>query len=257
MCQVIKSKRTYSGKLMNARVYMMELGRIIKSAIFQTTCKICENFLVFREESILCNDCFNDVEPINDNICKLCGKIIGRGPEMCGECIIDPPPFDRHISYSSYTGTVKEMILLFKYHEINKLKKTVAGYYYELFKRRIISKNENFDFIVPVPNDRSRKREFNSIHEISRILSKKLGIRMLTGNLIKVKKTPPQVGLSLENRKKNLDDAFELKNPSEVRNKKILLIDDVYTTGTTIKKCSEPLKKEGARVFVMTLARSV
>ncbi len=149
---------------------------------------------------------------------------------------------------------LKDLILLFKYGEIKSLKKLFARYYVELIEKRV---NEKFDFILPVPPDRTRKREFNHIYETAKILSRSLGIKILYGNLIKVKATAPQAGLSREQRIKNLNGAFKLRNPAEVRGKKVLLIDDVYTTGTTVKKCSELLVREKADVLALTLARSI
>ncbi len=80
---------------------------------------------------------------------------------------------------------------------------------------------------------------------------------LLPGNLKKIKKTLPQAGLSMKKRLNNLNGAFKLNNPVEVRGKKILLIDDVYTTGTTVKKCTGLMKRVRADVIVLTLARSI
>jgi ComF family protein len=145
------------------------------------------------------------------------------------------------------------LILKYKYKGIEKLKRLFVDYYIELFEEKI---NEDFDYIVPVPPDRGRKREFSPILEISKILSRSLGITLSAGNLIKVKQTPPQAGLTRAQRITNLDGAFKLKHPGEIKGKKLLLIDDVYTTGTTINKCAQLLLKKNADVVVLTLARS-
>jgi ComF family protein len=111
--------------------------------------------------------------------------------------------------------------------------------------------------MVPVPADRGRKRELNPILALCKRLSRNLGIPLMRKNLIKVKRTEPQVLLSQARRLKNLDGAFRLKDPAAVRKKRIVLVDDVYTTGTTIKKCTQLLKKAGADVVAITLARSI
>jgi ComF family protein len=173
--------------------------------------------------------------------------------DRCGECILNPPPFRKHVSYSRYQGLLKDLILLYKYSGVEKLKNLFVDYYIELVNDVI---NEDFDCIVPVPPDKSRKREFGPILEAAKILRQRLGIKLLPGHLVKIKETPPQAGLSKAKRIRNLDGAFKLEFPREIKGKKILLIDDVYTTGTTVSKCAQLLSKHAADVAAITLARS-
>lgn len=173
---------------------------------------------------------------------------------ICGECIVHPPPYRKHFSYSIYDGSLKDFILLFKYGEIKKLKRLLGDYYIEIYKRKVC---EEFDFLVPVPADKKRKREFDPVSEIAKIISRRTNLRLLTDNLVKIKPTEPQAGLSRSKRLKNLDGVFALKSPNRLKGKKILLIDDVYTTGTTIKQCTKCLVEAGADVVAITLARSM
>lgn len=142
---------------------------------------------------------------------------------------------------------------MYKYKGIERLKRLFVDYYLELFAEKI---NEDFDYIVPVPPDRGRKREFSPILEISKILSRRLGIPLSARNLIKIKQTLPQAGLTRAQRITNLEGAFKLKHPEKIKGKKLLLIDDVYTTGTTINTCAQLLTKQNAGVTALTLARS-
>jgi ComF family protein len=167
---------------------------------------------------------------------------------------VTPPLYRKHFSFSIYDGVLKDLILLFKYGEIKKLKNLIAAYYSEIFNKKIC---EEFDFLIPVPPDKNRKREFNPIFEIAKVLSKSINVRLLSNRLLKIKKTEPQAGLSRSKRLKNLDGAFVLKKPNRLKGKKVLLIDDVYTTGTTIKQCTKLLIKAGADVVAITLARSI
>lgn len=187
-------------------------------------------------------------------VCKRCGKLIENRYRICGECIVHPPAYRKHSSYSIYEGVLKDIILLFKYGEIKRLKKIITDYYTAAFKARIA---EGFDFLIPVPADKNRKREFHPIAEIAGMLSGRLEIKIMSDNLVKVKTTEPQAGLSRSKRLKNLAGAFALKDPGKLEGKKILLIDDVYTTGTTIKQCTKVLVKADADVVALTLARSL
>lgn len=233
--------------------------KITRLSVFLCQCKLCEKELVFEGEDIICRECEEKISKPGDTsfVCQHCGRLMGTRCDRCGECLINPPLFRKHISYGRYEEELKELILKFKYGGVERLKHLLAGYYIKVFKKEIEELAE-FDFIVPVPPDKGRKREFNPVMEIANILSKQLEIRLLRRHLVKVKKTLPQAGLSRSRRLNNLDGAFKLSDASpSVKGKKILLIDDVYTTGTTIKKCTELFVKEDAEVVALTLARSV
>jgi len=112
--------------------------------------------------------------------------------------------------------------------------------------------------IVPVPlhPKREKIRGFNQAQIIAKELAKYKGIELLEKKLIRVKNIPPQTSLEASERKKNVRGAFAVKNGESLKGKIILLVDDVYTTGATIKECSLALKKAGAReVRAITLAQ--
>lgn len=234
--------------------WIKRVNKIFQSAVFSPRCRICSNLLVFPDEEIVCRGCRDKVSMINAPLCRRCGRVVGSNRMICGDCVLHPPIFRRHLSYSFYDGVLKDLILLFKYGEICSLKKLLAGYYIEMLAEKV---DEELDLIVPVPPDKSRRREFSPVRELAEVLSRNQGIKLLTNQLIKVRATAPQAGLTREKRIKNLNRAFELRNPGLVKGKKVLLIDDVYTTGTTIKKCSQLLVRAKADVLALTLARSV
>ncbi len=248
------------GKMERWNIYRcyQQLKRIVQLSIFLSTCKGCGNQLVFEGEDLLCKDCQEEIANIRYhdqwlNTCQHCGRTLDHQYERCGDCILQPPPYRKHRSYSRYQDLLRNLILAYKYKDIEKLKLLFVDYYIELFQEKI---NEDFDYIVPVPPDRGRKREYSPILKISKILSRRLGIPLSSGNLVKVKQTLPQAGLTRAQRITNLDGAFKLKHPDNIKNKKLLLIDDVYTTGTTINKCTQLLLKQKADVVALTLARS-
>lgn len=231
-----------------------EILNLLRISLFVPRCFCCQEILISKDEKYLCHSCQIKIVPYTDPVCIICGKALISGGETCGECLIIRAPFRRHVSFARYEGVLKELISLYKFKELQPLKKILVDCLAECFRTSI---NESFDWIVPVPADSGRKREVKPILDISRSLSQKLGIGLLKNNLVKVKKTPPQVILSRARRLRNLDGAFHLKKPGMVKNRKVLLVDDVYTTGTTVKKCSQQLKKAGAEVVALTLARSL
>jgi len=241
-----------------------ELPRAVRLSIFLCRCPLCGKDLVLEGEEAICRQCLGKIASIDPNapgspVCPVCSRPLGHESERCGECLTAPPLFRRHVSYGRYEEELRELILRYKYGGVEKLKHLLAGFYMEVYQRKLaISEPRGFDFIIPVPPDRGRKREFNPVSEIVKIFSKRSHIPLLSGRLVKVKKTLPQAGLTRSQRLNNLNSAFRLLGPSpSMSGKRILLVDDVYTTGTTIKKCTELLIKEGADVVAMTLARSV
>lgn len=237
-----------------------ELLRAIRLAVFLCQCPLCGVDLVLAGEELICCRCREKIR-LNDAdqpACPICSRPLGYEHERCGECMTNPPLFRKHVFFGRYEEELREIILKYKYGGMQKLKNLLADFYIEVYQSKLAdSETRGFDFIIPVPPDKGRKREFNPVLEIAEIFSQRSGIAVLSGHLEKVKKTLPQAGLTRNQRLHNLHAAFRLTGVSPVlKGKRILLIDDVYTTGTTIKKCTELLVKEGADVVAMTLARS-
>ena len=116
------------------------------------------------------------------------------------------------------------------------------------------------DVIIPVPLHpaRLRAREFNQSLLLADHLSRHLSRPMSSTNLVRTAATDPQTSLSRQERLRNLRKAFEIRRPQDLAEKRILLVDDVFTTGTTVNECAKTLRKSGSGpVFVLTLARTV
>jgi ComF family protein len=242
-----------------------DLLQAVRLSIFLCRCPLCGIDLVLAGEEMICRECLDKISLLGvtatvvSPVCPVCSRPLGYESEHCGECLTAPPLFRKHISYGRYEEELRELILRYKYGGMEKLKHLLAGFYVETY-HHMLAKNDpqGFDFIIPVPPDRGRKREFNPVLEIVKIFSQRVNIPLLTGYLVKDKKTLPQAGLTRHQRLNNLNGAFLLKGalPS-LKGRRVLLADDVYTTGTTIRKCTELLVKEGADVVAMTLARSI
>ncbi len=242
-----------TGRFHLLRALCGEFLHCIKLSLFDSACRVCGVTLVFPAESIVCQECLAKITPNLDPLCPVCGRNLGDWYERCGECLVELPPFRKHVSYSRYKGVLRKLILAYKYGGIEKLKFLFASYYIRLYHERV---NESFDYIIAIPPDRSRKREFDHIVEMAKVVSQQLNIPLLTGHLVKIKKTLPQARLTRAKRLQNLNGAFQLKFPAHLHGKKVLLIDDVYTTGTTMRKCTSLLAQHHADVVAMTLAYS-
>ena len=115
------------------------------------------------------------------------------------------------------------------------------------------------DAIIPIPlyKDRLRQREFNQSALLAKYTAKKTGTSLLVNCLVKVNDTQPQVGLSSKERRQNVKNAFGVEQQELIKGKNILLMDDVITTGATVRECSRVLKKAGAKdIYVLALAHA-
>ncbi|MEW6185536.1 MAG: ComF family protein [Thermodesulfobacteriota bacterium] len=153
-----------------------------------------------------------------------------------------------------YRGVLADALQRFKYHGDISL----AGVLGSLWKR--ISLNGNsFEAVIPVPLHRARLRQrgFNQSLLLGKSLGKMHKIRVLSDALQRIRNTVPQVDLGLSERARNVRGAFAVSRPKEIRDKDLILVDDVFTTGATVNECAKVLKRSGARsVFVLTLART-
>lgn len=210
---------------------------------------ITKNFINFIYP-LHCASCKKPLEPVNSlGVCELCLKGIKRNPR---------PYTGRFYSACLYEGSLKELIHQFKYKGRENLKKAlsvlIAGFIRD--NREILNGIDKISF-VPLKNSRLAGREFNQSELLAMEISKEFGIPVC-GTLEKIKKTRRQNELSREDRLVNLNGAFRVKDASEVNGLGMLLVDDVMTTGATLKECSRVLIEAGAKeVRCLTLARGV
>lgn len=210
-----------------------------------------------KEKTFLCQDCFSLIDPNPYQYC-LCAKpqrIIGKG--KCGRCR------DRHLSglYSAADfeqKILKNCVHKFKYSPYLKDLAYPLAYLIILHFEALKKKMPLSSVLMPVPlfPKKERERGFNQSEEMAKILSQAWQAELAPDSLIKIKNTAAQAGLGKEEREKNLQNSFQLKNGDAVKGKIIYLVDDVYTTGATMEECAKTLKEAGAaQVWGITAAR--
>jgi ComF family protein len=207
-------------------------------------------------DSGVCTHCLAGFTEIIGPICTICGApfVTPAGADhLCAICIKGKRPFVKARSALYYTDEGAEAIKLFKYHGLFALKPAFDNIFYAL-----LNEFRDTDLIIPVPLHRRRlaHRGFNQSLVLARIVAKRLNKKLDYSTLKRVRLTRPQTELKGEARKKNVRGAFMIMGEVNYKGKKLLLIDDVYTTGATITECSQVLTKAGGEVSVLTLARS-
>lgn len=221
------------------------------------SCILCNKPIKKINTYSLCKDCFKELNFIQDG-CIKCGKpIIYHSLEKldlcgCSYCFNKSFYFDKAISCIEYSDISKSMILGFKY----KNKTYMAKYISNIMKEKLDLENIKFDYItfVPLHKKRMRKRGFNQSEKIAKELGKMIDIPILDC-IYRKSNTNRLYNLNRKERKIELKNAFLVKeNINYVNGKNILLIDDIFTTGSTVNEISKLLKLNNVnKIFVMTL----
>lgn len=219
-------------------------------------CIIC-NTKISSDRKRVCLNCEKKIVKITAPVCIRCGRklnrYINKGKEICSDCLKEKLYFEEARAFGSYEGILKKLIYEFKYKGKKELALFLGAKMFDVFQ----SLSWSFiDFIVPVPLHKRRERErgYNQALLLAKVLKRKTGIP-ISKALIRIKDTEHQTVLSKTYRQKNLDDAFKVKSKKFYK-KIILLVDDVYTTGSTVNSCAKSLKQAGAsKIYVLTCAR--
>lgn len=217
-----------------------QIYTILLILIYPQTCGICKRI----NSKSLCKKCEIELKKHKDI------NIIYQGEE------IENKYFNELMYIFKYEGKIRKIILDYKFNE--------KAYMYLMFvdfllkDEKIFNHIRNYDTIIPVPISKKRQKErgYNQSLLIAREIANKLNLRLVNNCLIKTKNIVEQSTLNKEDRKKNIQGVYELKNYQLLENKKILLIDDIYTTGSTVNECSKILRQGNPKkIGVLVLAR--
>jgi competence protein ComFC len=238
---------------------LSNIAEILKDSILPPLCAVCGGLC----ETYICKSCLSKVKPLGGNICLRCGSALteylpGKDSQKlkcCSLCKNEDYSFYMARSFAYYNSAVAEIIRKFKYKKFYYLKgillsflKKAYEYYYMGLK---------FDFIETVPAYIGRAKENIKSHMQMLMPQLSICLKIPYGdNIIKVRQTLKQQELGRQSRKMNLENSFKVRNSLKVARKNILLVDDVFTTGSTLNQISRQLKNAGAQViYILTVAR--
>lgn len=145
-----------------------------------------------------------------------------------------------------YHGLLKESILKFKFSNERHLAKAFGEILSDYIIEEGIHKNVDLMLAVPLHKTSMKKRGYNQADLICKEIEKNLQIKYIKDNLVKIRHTKEQARLGLDDRRLNVKDAFSLKDPKKIANKKVLIVDDLVTSGATMENCAKVLKEAGA-----------
>lgn len=224
---------------------MMNLIQELLNLLYPRRCPICQEILTERG-ALICTSCRKKAVPIGEPKCKKCGKPLrAHTKEYCGDCSDSKHFFTRGWSVFSYSKEIKQSVYQFKFHNKREYGEFYASEMVRVCGGEILAWNP--DIIIPIPmyQKKQRKRGYNQAEILARLTGEKLGILVEKKLLRRVRNTVPQKELSRKEREQNLKCAFEIQQEA-VTSKKILLVDDIYTTGATMDAAAETLLLAGA-----------
>ncbi|HEX4380552.1 MAG TPA: ComF family protein [Candidatus Acidoferrum sp.] len=257
------------------RQWVGAAGDAVVSVFFPGGCRLCERLLIRASRLPICEECLGSFPALPARVCAVCGSPAlaastlhgsageigdddGAGVEArtCLACRERKYRFECARSYAAYRGVLVRAVVLLKFERIEPL----AAYFGD--RLASIAKREGFigDIVVPVPLHRVRERErgFNQAELIAREVAKRVGLPFKPVLLTRTKARPDKHILSNEERWRIVRGAFATRPGSQVDNKRVLLVDDVMTTGATLDACAKALLEAGARsVIGLTVARAV
>lgn len=237
----------------NAPAFIGRAARLTLDFALPPRCAGCG--AIASEVDLFCQGCWPEIDFLSGG-CLQCGQPLeATGAETCGACHAGGSAIDRMRAAVAYGDVARSIAIKLKYGRKTGLARTMASY-----MRRHLAELSADALLVPVPLHRGRfwERGFNQSALIAAALAKTTAARTDPALLRRIKRTPKLKGMSPSERRRAVAGAFAVRAGKEVKGKRIILIDDVYTTGSTAEACARLLKRKGAeRVELLAWARVV
>ncbi|MBI1739143.1 MAG: ComF family protein [Acidobacteria bacterium] len=234
----------------------------LASLVFPAPCRICEGTLTTASRIPICSACLDSLQPLAGPACHKCGRpfvsavAVAAPQPLCHLCRRDVYNFDLARSFAAYNDAMVRAIVLLKYHEVTPLGAWFAARLAEMVARD--PEALAADVVVPVPLHVSRLRErgYNQAELIAQPLAKRLGLPLRSYLLVRTRPRPEKLKLTRQERWRTVRGAYAMRTDAKIDKLRVLLVDDVLTTGATVDSCAQALRRAGAsRVVALTVAR--
>lgn len=242
--------------------------------LFPADCRICGAPLLRVSRLPVCAVCLGDLRPLAGSFCSICGEALhspaflnqneDQSEPVCGMCQRAHPNFERATAYGSYSGGLRDLIHLLKYQQVRPAARVLGRMLAETITHLEAAIPAGTVVVIPVPLHGRKKavRGFNQAELIAAAALKQLArpdrFHLDTGVLARQRETISQIGLTRHQRRANMRGAFAVTDVGRIVDYDVLIVDDVFTTGTTASECARVLLRAGAaRVWVATVARTL
>jgi len=247
------------GKIKEKLIVLFDRIKIILAdAIYPDNlrCIVCEEEIPTGSKYCMCEECLKTFPFNNGRICVKCGSPLDNEACYCLECQNHTKGFDFARSSLKYQGDAQRLILNFKFRN----NRWIAKYFAEMMYDTYMQNDLDAQVIIPVPISYKREKErgFNQSYLLAKSLALKLNLPVNKDAIIKVKDNKQQAKLSLRERRNNVIGAYEIVDRAAVKGKKVLVVDYILTTGSTLSEVSRRLKIAGAvAVYGLVIASPV
>ena len=238
---------------------IQSFGRALQDLLLPPRCPVCHELVTDSGQLHICADCLAALPKVSSPVCSICGiPFNGTGTDHpCSRCLQTPPPFVAARAALRYEGACRDLIHRFKYDFKSHLRRPLGLLTAELLAD--FATLQQPDLLVPVPLhvSRLRHRGFNQAVLLGEVLSCQWQVPLLRQGLKRIRPTTPQIELTLEQRSHNLHNAFSVTDGSAIRDRRIMLVDDVFTTGSTLAASALALRQAGCySVSAVTVAHA-
>jgi ComF family protein len=243
--------------------WLGEFAGALTSVVFPTGCRLCDAPLVHARRLPICEACLASFQIILPPICNLCGQVLSGSAQssesaaICRDCSPDRFAFQAARSFGLYEGALARAVILLKYERLEPL-----GIYFAMQLLKLVRSDAKLppvDMIVPVPLHRLKRKDrgFNQVDLFAHPLARRLHLPYRPVLLMRSRPRPEKHLLTQEERWEAVRGAFAMRQGGRVDNLRVLLLDDVMTTGATLDACARALREAGARsVLGLTIARA-
>lgn len=226
---------------------IQKIGTEIIDWLFPPACLGCG-----KEGVVICQECFSSIQLVPKNVCNFCGDFTSK-QGRCPRCEKHKPSYSGFRAFAYYDGIIRTAIHKLKYqNDIG-----IGNYLAELLKTELLRTNWEIDTIVPVPigEEKRKTRGYNQAERLAKPLASLTSIEYKPLALKRIRESASQVGLDRSARQANVKDAF-IAQANLIKDKTILIVDDVFTSGATMEACSSELLYAGAKkIYCLTLAK--
>lgn len=266
---VVASEKAWSSA---ARACAQRAAESLFCVLFPSDCRICGFPLLNISRLPVCPECLAKIHPVEGQVCSICGERVlssyaeadEDGLRRCPVCRRLDRPYERAVAYGSYDGGLRELIHLLKYSGVRPAANVLGRMLAEAWSGLDSEFEQERVLVVPVPlfKGKRRQRGFNQAEVIASAALESYSangrLQLAPDLLQRTRDTHSQIGLTSHQRRENLRGAFGVARAREVTGREVLLVDDVYTTGTTAAECAKVLRRAGAsKVWVATVARTL
>jgi ComF family protein len=240
---------------MHPGIWLKRVGLNVLEFFLPRLCLFCGAAVGEQAAVAVCPECEAQIEWVASPLCTCCGRVFESrdgADRVCGDCQSEPPPFSRARAAALYEEPVSLAITRFKFGRRMAYLPVMQHW---LRRPLCLELASAADLVAPVPlhPKRLKNRGFNQSLSLAQAFPE---APLAREALVRTRHTPPQVGLKGKERRDNVKGAFAVPDPALVKGKNVLLVDDLYTTGSTVKECARVLLRAGARrVEVLTVAR--